>query len=160
MGKVVFVDVNAQLGSNILPPKYSKKRKIYPYVYVTDNSLQREFAFFQHSTLKTQEFSKIFRDTKSAIRSARKDGTLHSGAVKADAPAENGTDSPITKFENADFQSWTSAKGSTIEAKLVSFYKGSNSFEFQLRNGQTITVTAAELDAESATRAKELLNAL
>lgn len=157
MGVNVYVPVGTPEARSLLPEKYRKNKLTYPYVLLTDSTLKADYGFYQQNQLKSQEFSKIFREAKSKIRDAKKNGDLANFQAPKESAVAGSQNSDLTQISSPEFDNWTSAKGSSIRAKLINYRESTGSYEFELQNGKTIKVNGSELTPDSVTKAREVL---
>jgi len=160
--KVVFIDSNEKKSApEDVKAALNKAGKTLPLLVFLSPDSQTTYAEFGHAALKSQNFSKIFRDLKKKIRDAQKDGSLNSSGVVAkddtkDEGSNNSSDLSSVTIKNARFQNWKSAKGSAIYAKLIKFEN--DTYHFLTTSSKTIKVKASGLDPASLKVAEELVN--
>lgn len=116
-----------------------------PIVIFTDPAMKKIYGTFNHPQMKTQKYTTIFKDAKAGIHQAVRDGSFNLGAA---APK-------IVKIENTKIDTWTSAQGKTIKAKLVGI-EDQKTYLFKTEAGKQIRATSAQLSKESVEKAKKI----
>ena len=161
-GKIVIVDTTKgdlqQLPKNI-QDSFSTKGNVWPKMVITDPAMSKIYGAYSYNELKPQEYRKLLRDAVRAFKADAKAGTLTPpGERPADEKAagdEKGSETkePLTAFEPTDFEKWQSAKGTTIEARLIAIDEEGR-FVFEDRKGRKIPVSPTQLDEPSRRRAQ------
>lgn len=162
--KVVFVD---QKETTSLPDNISKALNeaggSMPLIVFMSPDGETNFGSFHHGTLKDQKYSKIFKDVKDKIKTAKEEGKLkESGAVAKvdedetkDEDAKKEAESDAVMILSPQVRTWKSSKGSEIEAKLIKFED--ETYHLITTKGKSIKVTADDLDPESVKMAEEIV---
>ena len=143
-----------------LPKEFKKaiqtSGKYYPKAVFTTAKMEKVYGAHGKPDL-TREADKVLRKMKSALAKdarALRDSGYVVGTSTSD-PTETSEDTPVTETTSDDeFRKWTSASGSTVEAKLLDC----DALEaiFLTKAGKRIVVPRAKLSAESWARAQEL----
>jgi len=160
-GVIVFVntrqgkDESGKLPSNVEAKFRAFKERTIPKVYMTSADLTQDFGSFTYTQLKPQDFRKIFRDAKKKIRTAKKSGLLSSTGAEEKA-ADSETDADVVNIEDPQLETWETAKGDKVKAKLIRVDKG-ETYVFKTDKGKTIEAKLKHLSAESQTRLKKLV---
>lgn len=168
----VIVNVHTEMGQ--LPEEILKAQQgvagPYPYVILADPALTKVYGAYNHTKLKGQDYRDIFRDAKRAASAdIREDKfNLDLGPSKAEekvARADDEEASPdaavqeeeidMVRIENPKMRTWTSSKGTTLEAKLVGV-EDNKIFVLMTGSGDKIRVTEKQLSLKSRIAAKEL----
>ena len=159
--KVIFVDSKDK---KTVPKVYKKLRATggsMPYLVFESANGEKSYGSFNHASLKRQDYSKIFKDTKKKIREAKKTGELSDAAASATSDeaeeevASEQSDSDAVVIANPTVRKWKSSKGREISAKLIKFENGI--YHLKTSRGKEISVTAADLDSESVELAEEIV---
>lgn len=129
----------------VVKDAYRKGGASIPIVIFTDPAMETIYGSFNHPKMKTQKYDTIFKDAKSNIKKAIKDGSFKLGA---NAPK-------IVTIEDAQIENWTSSKGTLIKAKLIGV-EDSKLFIFETESGKKIRATAKQLTKESVEKAKKM----
>lgn len=116
-----------------------------PIVIFTDPGISQTFGRFDHPAMKSQKYDKIFKPARDSISKSKKDGTFSNGGK---APV-------VVKVEGTKIDTWKSAAGTAIKAKLVGI-EDDSIYLFQTSEGKEIRATADQLDKESVTKARKL----
>ena len=150
---------------NSLPPKISAALNAaggsMPLITFLSPDGETNFGSFNHTTLKNQEYNKIFRDVKKKIKTAQKEGELKSSgaAAKADG-AEDAKDgaaeSDAIMIASPRVRTWKSSNGKEIQAKFIKFEN--DTYFLRSTKGRDIKVTAKDLDDASIKMAEEIIN--
>ncbi len=117
-----------------------------PIVIFTDPAMTKIYGRYDHPGMETQKYDTIFKDTKTEIRTALKEGGFDLGEF---APK-------VAKTKDAKVEDWISSKGTTIKAKLVGI-EDEKIFLFETAAGKTIRATSAQLSKESIEKAKQMV---
>lgn len=167
----VIVDIGKETGQ--LPPAISKAFReaggAMPIVILADPAMTKIYGSYNHSTLKGQDYRKIFRDAKRSVSADIKEKTFNTSLgdpKKATEPKEEKKDAPATTaktsedkdiitLEDPEMKSWKSSKGTTIQAKLISV-EDEKTFVLQTGTGKTIRITGDKLSLASLIEAKKL----
>jgi hypothetical protein len=158
--KVVFVDQNE---STSLPDNISKALSgaggAMPLLVFMSPDGETNYGSFNHGTLKNQKYSKIFKDVKDKIKTAKEEGKLKESGLVAKADDGDSDDkkaeSDAVVILNPEVRTWKSSKGSEIKAKLIKFED--ETYYFVTTKAKTIKVKASDLDSESVKMADEIL---
>ncbi len=157
--KVVFVDSKDK---KTVPKIYKKLLAAggsMPLLIFESADGEQSYGSFNHASLKGQDYSKIFRDTKKKIREAKKTGELSDAGASAtseeDEEVSEQSDSDAIVIANPSLRKWKSSKGKEISAKLVKFENGI--YHLKTSRGKDISVTAADLDSTSVAIAEEIV---
>lgn len=161
-GKIVIVDTTKG-DLQKLPQKvqsaFGAKGNYWPKLVITDPAMSKIYGAYSYAELKPQEYRSIFRDGLRDFKADAKAGTLTPPGEKPagdDAPDDGevaDADKPLTAFEPTDFEEWQSAKGTTIEARLIAIDEEGR-FVFEDRKGRKIPVSPTQLDEPSRRRAQ------
>lgn len=122
---------------------YRRKGGAMPFVVFTDAKADEIYGTFNHVDLKKQDYSKIFTEVTAKVKTAIKDGSFANGTAEKVA------------IKDTVLADWESAAGSQIKARLVAVI-GKDRFVFQTEAGKEIQVTADQLTADSAKKARDL----
>jgi len=144
--KSIVVDVSETPG---LPDKiktaYRTGGASVPIVILCDPGLTQTFGRFDHPGMESQKYDAIFKEAREKIQKSLKDGTFSKGGK---APV-------VVKVEGTKIESWKSAAGTAIEAKLIGI-EDDSVYLFQTKDGKSIRATAAQLDKASVAKARKL----
>ncbi|MFN0130222.1 MAG: hypothetical protein ACKV19_26465 [Verrucomicrobiales bacterium] len=160
MGEVVFVD-SGQSG-NVPENIRSQLAGTIPVVIIADPTGEKVYGRYDHSTLKTKDFSSIFRQARRDLRDDLKNGVVVSEAKPGGSettPPGSGSDSTPAKSSSAakpalGYETWKSIKGSAIEAKFEGI-KGDD-VTLKAKDGRTIKLKRYQLSTDSQQRLKEV----
>ena len=162
IGEVVFIDsgetgkapesVRSQLTGSI------------PVVIIADPKGEKVYGRFDHSTLKTKDFSSIFRKARKDLRDDLKNGVAATEPESGGSvtPSAGGSSPPSglkpqaqggSKFANLPYEKWESLKGATIEAKIEDV-RGEE-VTFKTKDGRTIRINQLQLSGDSLRRVKK-----
>lgn len=162
IGEVVFIDS----GESDKAPESVRSQLTgsIPIVVIADPKGEKVYGRFDHSTLKTKDFSSIFRKAKKDLREDLKNGT----GIAASEPRSGESGEPSSgagtppsglkpqggsKFANLPYEKWESLKGATIEAKIEDV-RGEE-VTFKTRDGRTIKINQLQLAGDSLRRVKK-----
>ena len=115
-----------------------------PIVILVDPGIKNIYGTFNHPDMKSQNYAEVFKDAKDNIRKAQREGTF---ALSDKIPV-------VVKIENAPIESWKSAQGTAIKAKLVGI-EDDTTYLFETEAGKTIRATANQLAEESVAKARQ-----
>lgn len=144
---VVDITESAALPS-VVKDAYRKGGASIPIVIFTDPAMEKIYGSFNHPQMESQKYDTIFKDARSNIKKAIKDGTFDLGAA---APT-------MVRMENTQVEEWTSSKGTLIKAKLVGI-EDDKVFLFETESGKKIRATEKQLSQESIAKAKKMASA-
>ena len=143
--KSVVVDTSETAGlPDLVKEAYRRGGAAIPIVILVDPGMKHIYGTFNHPAMKSQKYGEVFKEARDAIRKAQQDGTF---ALTAKEPV-------VVKVANAQIESWKSAQGSEIKAKLVGV-EDDETYLFETADGKTIRATAAQLDQESVAKARK-----
>lgn len=161
IGEVIFIDS----GENGKVPESVRSQLTgsIPIVIIADSKGEKVYGRFDHSTLKTKDFSSIFRKAKKDLRN-----DLKNGVVTADAkPGTGGSPSTGTggeksslvpqgasKLATLPYEKWESLKGTTIEAKLEAVH--GDEITLKTKDGRLIKINQHQLSGDSLRRLKQI----
>lgn len=138
-----------------------------PIAVVTDPGVSKVYGAYSHGDLRSRNFRQIFNDARRDFRRDNGDGSIpkvadvRSGNVTPGASSGDAEDGAMpapaatSDFSATGFASWTSAQGSTIEARINGV--DGDRILFLLRDGRQIPVAADQLDTASLDRARETI---
>ena len=172
----VIVNIHSEMGKLPAKIKEASPGGAYPYVILADPAMTKVYGAYNHAKLKGQNYRDIFRDAKRDASTDIKEDTFNieldakpeekpeekvaeksestsSTSTTQAAPAEPKKD--IIKIENPEMKSWTSSRGTKIEAKLMGF-EDKTTFVFITSTGKTLRVTGDKLSLTSLNAAKKL----
>lgn len=118
------------------------KAGVTPKIFIMNPGLTESYGEFNHSELSKKDWGNLFKEAKGAVRTAVSAGTF--------APAEE-----VVTIATASIETWESAAGTAIEAKLVAV-EDDTVFVFETPSGKTIRATADKLSEASVKRAQAL----
>lgn len=154
--KVVFID---QTELDTLPDDLKKVMVAagagIPLVAFLSPDGATDFGSFNHGTLKNQDYTKIFKEVKTKIKDAQKEGTLKGSGVVAKDEDKDTKETDAVVIVSPQLRKWKSTKGSEIEAKLIKFED--DTYHLLTSKGKNIKVTASDLDPESVKMAEEIV---
>lgn len=143
--KSIVVDTSETAGLPALVKNaYRTGGASIPIVIFTDPGVTKIYGRYDHPAMKSQKYGQVFKDARDSIQKSKQDGSFVTGGKKVE----------LVKVEGGKIESWKSAKGTEIKAKLVGIEDGST-FVFETEGGKTIRATAAQLDKESVAKAKK-----
>ena len=161
IGEVVFIDS----GENGKVPESvrSQLTGVIPVVVIADPKAEKVYGRFDHTTLKSKDFSSIFRKAKKDLREDLKNGVASTDPKTGETggtPSSGGSSPPSTfkpqggsKFANLPYEKWESLKGATIEAKIEDV-RGEE-VTFKTKDGRIIKINQLQLSADSLRRVKK-----
>lgn len=166
IGEVVFIDS----GENGKVPEAirSQLNGVIPVVVIADPKAEKVYGRYDHSTLKSKDFSSIFRKAKKDLRDDLKNvaiasagatdptGTATSGGSTPPNPGSQPAASGNSKFANLPYEKWESLKGASIEAKVEDI-RGEE-ITFKTKGGKLIKINQYQLSGDSLSRVKKLSN--
>lgn len=115
-----------------------------PIVIFADPGMSQTFGRFDHPAMKTQKYGEIFKPARDLISKAQKEGTFANGGK---APV-------MVKVANGEIETWKSAAGTEIKAKLIGV-EDDAIYVFETADGKTIRANAKQLDATSVAKARQ-----
>lgn len=124
-----------------------------PNVLITSANYKMEFGAFGYSQMRGKKMSSVFKDAKAKIREAEKIGALALLDQK-DVAEEKPDNGNIVKIEAPEMLSWTSSKGSTVEAALIRI-ENKEVYVFKLKSGKEVKLKMSDLSPESQKNLKE-----
>lgn len=143
--KSIVVDTSETAGlPALIKNAYRTGGASIPIVIFTDPGLTKIYGRYDHPAMKSQKYGEVFKDAKDNIQKSKKDGSFMTGGKKAE----------MVKVEGGGIESWKSAKGTEIKAKLIGV-EDNTTYVFQTESGKTIRATAAQLDKESVAKARK-----
>jgi hypothetical protein len=143
--KSVVVDTGETAGlPDLVKDAYRRGGAAIPIVIFVDPGIKNIYGSYNHPAMKSQKYGTIFKDARDNIRKAQQAGTF---ALTNKEPV-------LVKVPNAKVESWKSAKGSEIKAKLVGI-EDDTTYIFETEAGKTIRAEANQLDKESVARARK-----
>lgn len=165
----MLVDLDQENAANEVPAvvrdAYRAAGGSMPIAVVTDPAMTKVYGSYSHGDLRSRNFRQIFNDARRDFRRDNSDGAIpkvadvRSGAV---TPGDSSggaeampADPAAADFSGTPFASWTSAHGSTIEARINGI--DGDHILFVLRDGRQISVAADQLDGGSLERAREAI---
>ena len=108
--KSIIVDTAETPGlPDMVKEAYRRGGASIPIVILVDPGIKNIYGTFNHPDMKSQNYAEVFKDAKDNIRKAQREGTF---ALSDKIPV-------VVKIENAPIESWKSAQGTAIKAKLV-----------------------------------------
>lgn len=147
--QLVIVDTAETAG---LPKKirdsYRSGGIALPIVIFADPGLVNIFGRYDYTTMKPQEYPRIFQATTTSIKTAKEDGSFSLGDF---APQ-------LLKVTDPQLASWKSSRGSEIRAKLIGI-EDNETFIFERPDGSQIRATSKQLDPESVAKGRKLVGA-
>ena len=144
--KSIVVDISETPGlPALIKNAYRTGGASIPIVIFSDPGVTKIYGRYDHPAMKNQKYGTIFKPTRDSISKAKKEGTF----AKKDKPTV------VVKFDGGKFESWKSAAGTEIKAKLVGV-EDDTTYLFVTEAGKTIRATAAQLDKTSVARARKL----
>ncbi|MFD2159584.1 hypothetical protein ACFSW8_11785 [Rubritalea tangerina] len=160
-GVTVFVDANNGYDMKVLPKHLKQAFKeinvnYVPKMLITTPDTTQVVESFSYTDMKYGEYSRLFRDAKKEIRELKKQGALKVSGLEVDVESEE--DPGVVKILNPEMTDWKSAKGSTINAKLLRI-ENSETFVFKNARGKEIKVKIEQLDQSSVEKANALVSA-
>jgi hypothetical protein len=160
IGEVVFIDS----GESGKAPE-SVRNQLHgsiPIVVIADPKGEKVYGRFDHSTLKTKDFSSIFRKARKDLREDLKNGVAATEpkSGESSSPPTGGSSPPTGlkpagagKFAKLPYEKWESLKGATIEAKIEDV-RGEE-VTFKTKDGRTIKINQLQLSGDSLRRVKK-----
>ncbi|MBK1833699.1 hypothetical protein JIN78_06455 [Roseibacillus ishigakijimensis] len=118
------------------------KSGVTPKVFVMNPDLTASFGEFSHSEMTSKNWNTIFKDAKTAVGTAVRDGSFLKAAE-------------VVTITGSALEKWESSAGTAIEAKLVAI-EDESVFVFETAAGKTIRASADQLSEASVARAKAL----
>lgn len=147
--KSIVVDTSETVAlPAVVKDAYRKGGASIPIVIFTDPAMETIYGSFNHPAMESQKYDTIFKDAKSGINRAIKDGSFNLGAG---APK-------VVAIKNSKVEDWTSSKGTLIKAKLTGI-ENDTTFIFKTASGKTIRATAKQLSKESVEKAHNMAKA-
>jgi len=161
IGEVIFIDS----GENDKVPESirSQLNGIVPIVVIADAKGEKVYGRFDYSTLKTKDFSSIFRQAKKDLREDLKNGVVTADAksgegasTTADGGSEKSSLKPrgASKWANLPYEKWESLKGTSLEAKLEAVH--GEEITLKTKDGRLIKINQFQLSGESLRRLKQI----
>ncbi len=95
--------------------------------------------------MESQKYDKIFKEVRSDIQTAIKEGSFAFG---------KGNEPQIIKIEGRAIETWQSAKGTEIKARLIGI-ENDSIYLFETANAKIIRATAKQLSKESVISARQ-----
>lgn len=143
--KSIVVDTGETAGlPDLVKNAYRRGGASIPIVIFVDPGMKNIYGTFNHPAMKSQKYGEIFKEARDNIRKAQQAGTF---ALTDKEPV-------IVKVEKAQVESWKSAQGTEIKAKLIGV-EDDTTYIFETAEGKTIRATAAQLDKESVAKARK-----
>tara|TARA_B110000881_G_C18436233_1_gene443552 strand:+ start:268 stop:771 length:504 start_codon:yes stop_codon:yes gene_type:complete len=143
--KSIVVDTSETAGlPDLIKNAYRTGGASIPIVIFTDPSMTQIYGRYDHPAMKSQKYGEVFKEAKDRIQKSKKDGSFSSGGKKV----------VLVKVEGTAVESWKSAKGTGIKAKLVGV-EDDATYLFETETGKIIRATAAQLDKESVANARK-----
>ncbi|YCM43722.1 hypothetical protein V2O64_20665 [Verrucomicrobiaceae bacterium 227] len=143
--KSIVVDTGETAGlPDLVKEAYRRGGASIPIVIFVDPGMKNIYGSFNHPAMKAQNYGEIFKDAKDSIRKAQREGSF----------AFTDKEPVLVKVANASVESWKSAQGSEIKAKLVGI-EDETTYLFETEDGKTIRATANQLDKESVAKARK-----
>ena len=123
---------------------YRRGGAAIPIVILVDPGMKHIYGTFNHPDMKSQNYGEVFKDAKDNIRKAQREGTF---AFTDKVPV-------VVKVANGAVESWKSAQGTEIKAKLVGV-EDDTTYIFETEAGKTIRASADQLAKESVAQARQ-----
>jgi hypothetical protein len=143
--KSVVVDTAETAGlPDMVKEAYRRGGAAIPIVILVDPGMKHIYGTFNHPAMKSQNYGEVFKEAKDSIRKAQREGTF---ALTDKVPV-------VVKVANSVIESWKSAQGTEIKAKLVGV-EDDTTYIFETGAGKTIRATADQLDIESVAKARQ-----
>ncbi len=143
--KSIVVDISETPGlPDLIKTAYRTGGASVPIVIFTDPTIVGNFGRFDYPAMKSQQYGEIFKSARDRIRKAQKEGKfLDGGKAKV-----------VIKVEGTKIETWKSAAGTEIKAKLVGV-EDDTIYLFESDGGKSIRATAAQLDKTSVAKARK-----
>ncbi len=143
--KSIVVDVSETVGlPDLIKNSYRTGGASIPIVILVDPNIEKIYGRFDHPAMKSQKYGTIFKEVKDSISKAKSAGTFATGGK---APV-------MIKVEDSKMETWKSAAGTEIKAKLVGI-EDDSTYVFETEAGKTFRATSAQLDKESVAKARK-----
>lgn len=141
-----MVDISETPGlPDLIKTAYRTGGASVPIVIFTDPTIAGNFGRFDYPAMKSQQYGEIFKSARDRIRKAQKEGKfLDGGKAKV-----------MIKVEGTQIETWKSAAGTEIKARLVGV-EDDTIYLFELDGGKSIRATAAQLDKTSVAKARKM----
>ncbi|MEJ6642982.1 MAG: hypothetical protein QNL33_06960 [Akkermansiaceae bacterium] len=143
--KSIVVDTGETAGlPDMVKEAYRRGGAAIPIVILVDPGMKHIYGTFNHPDMKSQNYGEVFKDAKDNIRKAQREGTF---AFTDKVPV-------VVKVANGAVESWKSAQGTEIKAKLVGV-EDDTTYIFETEAGKTIRASADQLAKESVAQARQ-----
>ena len=144
--KSIVVDISETPGlPDLIKTAYRTGGASIPIVIFTDPTITGNFGRYDYPAMKSQQYGDIFKPARDRIRKAQKEGKfLDGGKAKV-----------VIKVEGTKIETWKSAAGTEIKAKLVGV-EDDTIYLFESDGGKSIRATAAQLDKSSVAKARKM----
>jgi len=143
--KSIVVDTSETAGlPSLVKDAYRRGGAAIPIVILIDPGLKNIYGIYDHPAMKSQKYSSIFKEGRTQIRKAQQKGSF----------SLTDREVVLVKVENTQIDSWKSAQGSEIRAKLIGV-EDQSLFIFETDAGKVIRAHEDQLAPESVTRARK-----
>ena len=116
-----------------------------PHAVITDASAETAFGGYTHKELSSKNFNSIFREAKRALRDSVGKTPPPNSSSDDELPSA-ASDGPKS-IANAPLETWTSSKGTRLEAKITKIDPAS--VTLITKDGRVFPVKLDQLSAES-----------